>query len=52
MAKMTFGSITEAFLQMEDELDLFNQQVDGVYFWERIRSTKEILMKNGDHDRG
>jgi len=46
---MTFKSITEAFLQMEDELDLFNQQIDGVYFWERIRFSlhREILKRAG-----
>ena len=49
MAKMTFRSITEPFLQMEDELDLFDQQIDGVYFWERIRFSlhHEILKRAG-----
>lgn len=49
MAKMTFRSITEAFLRMEDELDLFDQQIDGVYFWERIRFSlfEKILEKTG-----
>jgi len=49
MAKMTFRSISEAFLQMEDELDLFDQRIEGVYFWERIRFPLhyEILKKAG-----
>jgi len=34
---MTFKSITRAFLRMEEDLDLFDQRIDGVYFWERIR---------------
>ncbi len=28
----------EKFLQIEEELDLFNKKIDGVYFWERIRT--------------
>ena len=49
MAKMTFGSITEAFLQMEDALDLFDEQIGGVYFWERVRFSlhHEILKSAG-----
>ena len=45
MGKVTFRSITEMFLQMEDDLDLFDQQIGGVYFWERIRFSlhREIL---------
>jgi len=34
---MTFKSLTEAFLWMEEDLDLFDQRIDGVYFWERVR---------------
>ena len=46
---ITFRAITEAFLQMEEALDLFDQQVDGVYFWERIRFPlhQEILKRTG-----
>jgi len=46
---MTFKSITKAFLQMEDELDLFDQQIDGVYFWERIRFPvcQQVLKRAG-----
>jgi len=33
----SFGEITERFFQMEDKLDLFDQQIGGVYFWERVR---------------
>jgi hypothetical protein len=33
----SFGEITRRFFQMEEELDLFDQQIGGVYFWERIR---------------
>lgn len=44
---MTFKATTEAFLQMENELDLFDQQIDGVYFWERIRfSLHHEILKN------
>jgi len=34
---------------MEDELDLFDQQINGVYFWERIRFSlhHEILKRAG-----
>jgi len=46
---MTFRSITEAFLRMEDELDLFDQQIGGVYFWERVRFGvhRKILEETG-----
>lgn len=37
MGKTVFRSINEAFLRMEDELDLFGQKMGDVYFWERIR---------------
>ena len=32
MPQMSFRSITEAFLQMEDELDLFEQRIGGSHF--------------------
>lgn len=34
---MSLKTFFEAFLQVEEELDLFNQRIDNVYFWERIR---------------
>lgn len=47
--EMTFRSITEAFLEIEDELNLFEQRIDGVYFWERIRFPlhRQILESTG-----
>ena len=33
----------EKFLKIEEELNLFKEQIDGVYFWERMRF--EIFMK-------
>jgi hypothetical protein len=43
------GEITERFFQMEDKLDLFDQQIGGVYFWERVRFAlhTKILGKAG-----
>jgi hypothetical protein len=37
MTQITFKSVTEAFLELEVELNLFEKRIDGVYFWERIR---------------
>jgi hypothetical protein len=34
---MSLEKINDQFLRMEDELDLFNQKIDNVYFWEKIR---------------
>lgn len=34
---MSLKTFFEAFLQLEEDLDLFNQKIDNVYFWERIR---------------
>lgn len=34
---MNSKEISEKFLQIEDELDLFKQKIEGVYFWERVR---------------
>jgi len=34
---MSLKTFFEAFLQVEEDLDLFNQRIDNVYFWERIR---------------
>ena len=34
---MSLEKINQRFLRMEDELDLFNQKIDNVYFWEKIR---------------
>jgi hypothetical protein len=33
----SFKDIVETIFQMEEEMDLFNQKIDGVYFWELIR---------------
>lgn len=35
--QMSLKTLFEAFLQLEEDLDLFNQRIDNVYFWERIR---------------
>ncbi len=49
MERLDFKEIMEGFFQMEDELDLFDQQIDGVYFWERIRFPlyQRILRNSG-----
>lgn len=46
---MKFKEIYKNFLQIEDELDLFSQKIDNVYFWERIRFKifSEILQASG-----
>jgi len=31
-----FKNVNEKFLQMEEDLNLFDKKIDGVYFWERI----------------
>ncbi len=31
------GRLFNELLEMEDDLDLFDETIDGVYFWERIR---------------
>jgi len=36
---MNIKNIIETIFQMEEELDLFNRQINGVYFWEAIRFT-------------
>jgi hypothetical protein len=33
----TSKEVTEKFWELEEELDLFNLEIDGVYIWERIR---------------
>lgn len=38
MHVMNLEKINEKFLMMEEELDLFNQKIDNVYFWEKIRA--------------
>jgi len=44
-ASETIGGL----LQLEDDLNLFSQKIDGVYFWERIRFSvfKMILQHKG-----
>lgn len=46
---MTLKEVTEKFFQLEDELDLFNRDIDGVRFWERRRFTiyEQILQSIG-----
>jgi len=34
---MSLEKVKDKFLRMEDKLDLFNQKIDNVFFWERIR---------------
>jgi hypothetical protein len=29
--------VFKKFLQLEEEFDLFNKEINNVYFWERIR---------------
>lgn len=47
--KNNYNKTVEQLLKIEEELDLFNQKIDGVYFWERIRFgvLNEILMQSG-----
>lgn len=46
---MDFKELTEQFFHMEDELDLFELKIQGVYFWERIRFSvhRQILVSSG-----
>lgn len=46
---MNFKDIVETIFQMEEELDLFNKQINGVYFWELIRLSvvSQIAQKTG-----
>jgi hypothetical protein len=46
---MNFKDIVEKIFQMEEELDLFNKKIDGVYFWElvRFKVVSEIAQKTG-----
>lgn len=46
---MEFAKIYENLMKIEDEFDLFNLKIDGVYFWERIRFRllRVILTKTG-----
>jgi len=41
---MNIESIIEKIFQMEEELDLFNKKIDGVFFWEAIRFTVVNLL--------
>lgn len=34
---MSLKILFEKFSQLEEDLDLFNQKIDNVYFWERVR---------------
>jgi hypothetical protein len=34
---MDSTTLREKFLKLEEDLDLFNIKIEGVYFWERIR---------------
>jgi hypothetical protein len=34
---MNFKTITEKFYQFENDFNLFEKQIDGVYFWELVR---------------
>lgn len=45
----TFGSVTEEFFDMEDQLNLLDRKIDGTYFWERIRhgTHRQILNSLG-----
>jgi hypothetical protein len=46
---VNFKEIYDAFITTEDELDLCNQKIDNIYFWERVRFGifQEILKKKG-----
>jgi hypothetical protein len=46
---MDFKTITEKFYQFEKDLNLFEQQIDGVYFWELVRWNihRQILQEKG-----
>lgn len=39
------GTIVSKLLEIEDDLELFNHKIDGVYFWERIRFQVYIMIK-------
>jgi hypothetical protein len=47
ISNLTFQEINEKFFQMETDLNLFNQHIDGFYFWDIIRFLVncEILVK-------
>lgn len=49
MPPTDFSELHAEFLKLESELDLLNQTIDGVYFWERLRFSvhKEIGTKTG-----
>jgi len=49
---MMFKDIGERFLKIEDELDLFNEKIRNVYFWERVRFVVhiQILADSGIFD--
>lgn len=49
MADTRQNDIINELLKIEEELDLFNKKIDGVYFWERIRFgvLNEILRQSG-----
>jgi len=34
---MDSTTLRKKFLKLEEDLDLFNIKINGVYFWERIR---------------
>lgn len=44
-----YDALTEAFLDMELDLDLFERRIDGVPFWERVRFNvhKRVLEETG-----
>lgn len=46
---MDLKSLVETVFQMEEDLDLFNKKVDGVYFWELVRFSvvNQIAQKTG-----
>lgn len=44
---MNFKQLNNNFFKLENKLDLFNKQIDWVYFWELVRFSinREILIK-------
>jgi hypothetical protein len=44
MMATEYSEFHERFLRMEDELDLFSFEVDGLRIWERVRSNVALTL--------
>lgn len=47
-----YKQLTETFLDMEDELDLFHKQIGGIFYWEDVRTTVESTIRSQVIDFG